>query len=108
MSYVYELEQLLKEARNELGSINALTLHPNVHNGPGGDGLFRLLQKIDILLTNPYEAGRDSGANEMRSMAINLIRHISNEDGPGLGSKRMEAALASLKLSDNEPMMENT
>lgn len=38
---------LLKRAREELGTIEALTLHPKFHNGEGGDELTNFLAEID-------------------------------------------------------------
>ena len=42
--------KLLRKAREELGTIEALTLHPKFHNGEGGDELTNFLAKIDEAL----------------------------------------------------------
>lgn len=41
---------LLRKAREELGTIEALTLHPKFHNGEGGDELTNFLAEIDEAL----------------------------------------------------------
>lgn len=43
-----KLRGLLREARNELGTLDALTLHPNVDSET--DGLIQLLRRIDAAL----------------------------------------------------------
>jgi hypothetical protein len=48
-----KLKALLAEARRELGCIEALTVHPGVHNGPGGDALSQFLERIDAALAEP-------------------------------------------------------
>jgi len=50
------LRALLTEARRELGTIEALLVHPDFHNGPGGDAFPDLLSRIDsILAETPVE-----------------------------------------------------
>ena len=54
-----KLRALLAEARRELGCIEALTVHPGVHNGHGGDALFQFLERIDAALAEPVGVGMD-------------------------------------------------
>lgn len=46
---------LLKRAREELGTIEALTLHPKFHNGEGGDELTNFLAEIDSAIKHHEE-----------------------------------------------------
>lgn len=39
------------------------------------------------------------GVERMRAEALRAIVHLSHEDGPGLGSQRLESAIASIKIS---------
>jgi hypothetical protein len=69
-SEVEKLRALLVEARRELGCIEALTVHPGVHNGPGGDALFQFLERIDAALAepvvDPVQAWKDAnGYNDL-------------------------------------------
>jgi hypothetical protein len=49
------LRDLLDRARRELGTIEALTVHPGFHDGPGGDSLLQFLQQIDAALAEPTD-----------------------------------------------------
>lgn len=45
----------------------------------------------------------NSGVEKMRTEAINAVVHLSHEDGPGLGSQRLENAIKALKVRPSTP-----
>ena len=49
------LRDLLARARRELGTVEALTVHPGFHDVPGGDSLLQFLQQIDAALAEPTD-----------------------------------------------------
>ena len=64
-----KLRALLAEARRELGCVEALTVHPSVHNGPGGDALLQFLDRIDAALAEPVEPSESEYAMHARIRA---------------------------------------
>lgn len=55
VSQYERLRDLLARARRELGTVEALTVHPGFHDVPGGDSLLQFLQQIDAALAEPTD-----------------------------------------------------
>lgn len=72
MTDVAKLRALLTEARNELGTLDALTLHPNVDSET--DGLIQLLRRID-------EALAESDVRWNNPMLSGSLKHTAMVNG---------------------------
>ena len=96
MSEVTKLRALLAEARRELGCIEALTVHPGVHNGPGGDALCQFLARIDAALAEPMTA--EYSQDEVNAMTTDMIavRKAAERAAFQSGAEAMREAAALL------------
>lgn len=78
MTDIQTLRALLTEARNELGTLDALTLHPNVDSEK--DGLIQLLRRIDAALA---ESEVRWGTNHLTSVLVAQVNGYSVRITPG-------------------------
>lgn len=71
----------------------------------------RLRLRVEVLrLTRERDEARAEvaaayrrGAEDMREAAADVVKHLSHEDGVGMGSKRIECAIRALPVPEGEP-----
>ena len=73
MTEVEKLRALLAEARAELHSIEALTVHPGMHHGKDAARLLSVLKRIDAALAEPVSDDFRRGAEAMREAAAQAL-----------------------------------
>ena len=61
--------------------------------------ILALLEAVERLTVASDDAFR-RGVEAMRDGAIMVIKHLSHEDGIGMGSARIEGAIACVRLTD--------
>lgn len=114
MTEVEKLRALLAEARAELHSIEALTVHPGMRHGKDAARLLSVLQRIDAALAEPVgdaDAFR-RGVAAMRKAAVTRCdemaadfrrRRTRNDEFKGMGAELCAAAIETVKgLPDPE------
>jgi hypothetical protein len=55
----------------------------------------------DFPADEALQKARQDGAKQMRALAADVVKHLSHEDGWGMGSQRIEQAILRLALTED-------
>lgn len=93
-----DLRRQRDEARAQLEAQGTGMMVLDMILGRPKDGLLEAVKRLQA----ERDAARREGAEAMRAAAAQVVKHLSNEDGLGMGSLRIEGAIRTLPLPGEE------
>jgi hypothetical protein len=104
MTEVEKLRALLAEARAELHSIEALTVHPGMRHGKDAARLLSVLQRIDAALAEPVGDDFKRGAEAMREAAAAHINAniVGDQTAMILAARIYEKEIRALPIPEDK------
>ena len=104
MTEVEKLRALLAEARAELHSIEALTVHPGMRHGKDAARLLSVLQRIKAALAEPVGDDFKRGAEAMREAAAAHINAniVGDQTAMILAARIYEKEIRALPIPEDK------